>query len=414
VVESKRNSGAANMTNSAEAQGNGNDTAKLRAMRIESIEARLYYVPLTSVLTDARHGTMREFSLVTVSIMTDGGVEGLGYSYTVGKTGGTALLALIRDNLAPALIGVDPRCTEALWEKMWWHLHYVGRGGLASFAISAIDIALWDIKGKLAQEPLWRLLGGHDSSVRVYAGGIDLDLPIDRLRQQTEGNLKRGFRAIKIKVGRDRLQDDVERVATARACLGPDLPLMVDANMRWTVAQAIRAACAFREYDIYWLEEPTIPDDVEGHRKIEVEGGIPVATGENLHTIYEFQKMISAGGVSFPEPDMSNIGGVTGWIKVAHLAEAYNLPVTSHGIHDLHVHLLAAVPNASLMEIHGFGLDPYIAHPLEISNGQVRASERPGHGIEMQWDALEAYRVGAKGHALQSKALRGDVVDLKV
>jgi len=361
--------------------------------RIESVETGLYYVPLATEMTDACHGIMRDFAVVTVRIRTEDGAEGLGYTYTVGQTGGTAVLALVRDDLTPLVAGVDPRRTEQLWEKMWWRLHYVGRGGIASFAISAVDIALWDLKAKLAGEPLWRFLGGHDPRVRVYAGGIDLELPLDQLRRQTEENLRRGFRAIKMKVGRDRLRDDVARVAAVRECIGPDIPLMVDANMRWTVEQAIRASHAFADYDVYWLEEPTIPDDVEGHRRIEAEGRLPVATGENLHTIYEFQKLISCAGVSFPEADMSNIGGVTGWMKVAHLAEAHNLPITSHGIHDLHLQLLAAVPNASFLEAHGFGLEPYLLHPLEISEGIALASDRPGHGVQFKWDLLEDYRV---------------------
>jgi L-alanine-DL-glutamate epimerase-like enolase superfamily enzyme len=275
---------------------------------------------------------------------------------------------------------------------MWWRLHYVGRGGIASFAISAVDVALWDLKAKAADEPLWRLLGGHTNRTKVYAGGIDLELPMDQLAQQTERNLKRGFRAIKMKVGRNRLAEDTRRVAEMRKLLGPDIPLMVDANMRWTVEQAIRASRAFAEYGVYWLEEPTIPDDVEGHRRIETEGPLPVATGENLHTIYEFQKMIAAGGVSFPEPDLSNIGGVTGWLKVARLAEVHNLPVTTHGVHDLHVHLLAAVPNASYLEAHGFGLDAYIREPLQIEDGWAVAPERPGHGVEFDWEALKQHR----------------------
>lgn len=290
------------------------------------------------------------------------------------------------------MAGADPRRTEQLWEAMWWRLHYVGRGGIASFAISAVDIALWDLKAKLAAESLWRLLGGSDPRVRVYAGGIDLELPLDGLREQTEANLRRGFRAIKMKVGRERLREDVARVAAVRDWIGPDTPLMVDANMRWTVEQAIRASQAFAEYDVYWLEEPTIPDDVDGHRRIAAEGRLPVAAGENLHTIYEFQKLIAAQGVSFPEPDMSNIGGVTGWMKVAHLAEAHNLPVTSHGVHDLHVQLLAAVPNASYLEVHGFSLERYLEHPFEISEGVTVAPSRPGHGVELKWKVLEEHR----------------------
>ena len=361
-------------------------------MKITGLDTDLYHIPLPTVLTDATHGEMRHFAVVTAQVRTDEGTAGLGYTYTVGKTGGSAVLALLRDDLAPLLIGRDPRRIEQLWEAMWWHLHYVGRGGIASFAIAAVDISLWDLKAKLAGEPLWRALGGHDRRARVYAGGIDLELSLDELREQTRKNLERGFRAIKMKVGRADLEEDVERVAALRELLGPGIPLMVDANMRWSVEQALRASRAFAAHDVYWLEEPTIPDDIEGHRRIATEGPLPVASGENLHTVYEFQKLIAQGAVSFPEPDVSNIGGITPWIKVAHLAEAHNLPVTSHGVHDLHVHLLAAVPNASFLEAHGFGLEAFLRRPLEIADGYASAPDLPGHGVEFDWEALEAHR----------------------
>jgi L-alanine-DL-glutamate epimerase-like enolase superfamily enzyme len=159
-----------------------------------------------------------------------------------------------------------------------------------------------------------------------------------------------------------------------RAHLGADFPLMVDANMRWGVDEAIRACRALADLQLVWVEEPTIPDDVAGHARIMRDGGVPIATGENLHTLYEFKQMIAAGGVSFPEPDVTNCGGVTVFMKVAHLAEAFNLPLTSHGAHDVTVHLLAAVPNASYLECHGFGLERFIAEPLTIEDG---ARSRP-------------------------------------
>ena len=367
-------------------------------MKIESIKAALYNIPLPQVLTDATHGEMHHFAVMMVQIGTDAGIDGLGYTYTVGKTGGPAVLSLVEQDLAPVLIGQDPSCIEHLWKKMWWHLHYVGRGGLTAFAMSAVDIALWDLKAKQANLPLWRLLGGHDPRVRAYAGGIDLDLSLDALREQTQANLERGFRAIKMKVGRDRLADDIDRVAAMRDLLGPDIPLLVDANMRWSVAQALQASHAFADYDVYWLEEPIIPDDIEGHRRIATEGRLPVAAGENLHTTYEFERMITEGGISFPEPDVSNIGGITAWIKVAQLAEANNLPVTTHGVHDLHVHLLAAVPNASLLEAHGFGLEDYIARPMEFKDGYTDAPERPGHGVIFDFEALETHRASPASH----------------
>jgi L-alanine-DL-glutamate epimerase-like enolase superfamily enzyme len=167
---------------------------------------------------------------------------------------------------------------------------------------------------------------------------------------------------------------------------------MVDANMRWTADEAIRASRALAAHDVLWLEEPTNPDDVPGHTRILRDGALPIAAGENLRTVHDFERLIGAGGVSFPEPDVSNVGGVTAWLKVAHVAEARNLPVTSHGVHDLHVHLLAAVPNASYLEVHGFGLERFIAHPLDLQDGEAIAPDRPGHGVELDWRALEALR----------------------
>ena len=155
----------------------------------------------------------------------------------------------------------------------------------------------------------------------------------------------------------------------------------------------ISSSSRFADYDVYWLEEPTIPEAFEGHHRVQVEGGIPIASGENLHTIYEFQKLIAAGGPSFPEPDVSNIAGITAWLKVARLAEANNLPVTSHGVHDLHVHFLAAVPNASFLEAHGFGLERFLKDPLPISLGYALAPDRSGHGVEFDWQQLSALAV---------------------
>jgi L-alanine-DL-glutamate epimerase-like enolase superfamily enzyme len=360
-------------------------------MSLAAVEAGHYRIPLPTVLSDATHGDIDGFELVTVRLRASDGAEGLGYTYTVGA-GGAAIRALIERDLAPALTGEDPERIEHLWTRMWWRLHYVGRGGPASFAISAVDVALWDLRARRLGRPLWRLLGGSDPRVRAYAGGIDLQFPLDRLQRQTEENLARGFRAIKMKVGRPHLAEDVARVRALRAQLGPELPLMVDANMRWTADEAIRASRAFAEHDVYWLEEPTIPDDVAGHVRVLREGALPVAAGENLHTLHEFARLIDAGGVSFPEPDVSNCGGITVWLKVAHLAEAHNLPVTSHGVHDLHVHLLAAVPNASFLEAHGFGLERFLTEPLRIQDGIARAPERPGHGVAFDWDALARLR----------------------
>jgi L-alanine-DL-glutamate epimerase-like enolase superfamily enzyme len=253
-------------------------------------------------------------------------------------------------------------------------------------------MALWDLMAKRAGTALWRLLGGHDPKVPCYAGGIDLELPLDALLRQTDDNLAKGFRAIKMKVGRQRLAEDVERVRAMRQHLGEDVPLMADANMKWSVDQAVRAARAFRDYDLTWLEEPIVPDDVAGHARVVAEGGLPVAAGENLRTLWEFRHLIAAGGVTYPEPDVTNCGGVTVFMKIARLAEAFNLPVTSHGAHDVTVQLLAACPNRSYLEAHGFGLERYVAEPLAIEEGFALAPDRPGHGIAFDWPGLAEIR----------------------
>lgn len=362
-------------------------------MTIRALACDRYRIPLAVTLTDATHGEMTAFDLVTVRVTDDEGREGLGYTYAGNGAGGSAIRAMIADDLFPLLEGADETRIEALWKRMWWGTHFVGRGGPAAFAIAAVDIALWDLKARQADMPLWRLLGGHDARVRAYAGGIDLMFPLEQLLAQTRANLDKGFRAIKMKVGRDRLDEDVERVGAMRDFLGAGFPLMADANMRWSGDRAVEAALALADSRLTWLEEPMVPEDIAGHARLRRMAPVPIAAGENLHTLAEFRAYVEAGAVSYPEPDVATCGGITAWMKVARLAEAFDLPVTSHGVHDLHVHLLAAVPNASYLEVHGFGLENYIAEPLAVKDGFATAPERPGHGVAFDRHGLEALRV---------------------
>jgi L-alanine-DL-glutamate epimerase-like enolase superfamily enzyme len=358
---------------------------------IESVRTDYYLVPLKTVLSDSTHGRIPHFELVTVRITDSDGTEGVGYTYAV-NSGGAAFKVLIEGYLASVVTGRDPDESERLWQDMWWAVHYSGRGGHATSAISAVDIAIWDLRAKRAGLPLWRFFGGFDPKVPVYAGGIDLEFSVEELLDQADRFQAEGFRAIKMKVGRPHLREDVERVRRMREHLGDDFPLMVDANMKWSADQAIRAARALEEFNLLWIEEPTVPDDVTGHVRVVREGRTPVATGENMHTLYEFHTLMAAGGLTYPEPDVTNCGGMTIFRKIGALAEAHNLPLTSHGVHDLTVHLLAAAPNRTYMEAHGFSLDEYIAHPMPVVDGFTTAPERPGHGIELDWAALEPHR----------------------
>ena len=358
---------------------------------IASVRTDYYLVPLEVVLSDSTHGSIPHFELVTVRITDDDGIEGVGYTYAV-NSGGAAFKTLIDSYLTPVVVGADVDASEQVWQAMWWAVHYSGRGGHATSAISAVDIAIWDLRAKRASQPLWRYFGGFDPKVPVYAGGLDLDFSVEELLAQSDRFQAEGFRAIKMKVGRANLREDVERVRRMREHLGDDFPLMVDANMKWSADQAVRAARALEEFNLLWIEEPTIPDDIAGHVRVVREGRTPVASGENMHTLYEFSNLIVAGGLTYPEPDVTNCGGMTVFRKIAAVAEAHNLPVTSHGVHDLTVHLLAAAPNRTYMEAHGFSLDRYIAQPMLVTDGFTVAPERPGHGVEFDWDALEMHR----------------------
>ena len=365
---------------------------EINSMPIVEIHADQYRVPLETVLTDSTHGEMSDFGLIVVHLVDESGRVGLGYTYTPNAIGASAVWKIIESDLAPLLQHVDPDAIDAIWQKMWWHLHFVGRGGMASFAMAAVDIALWDLRGHRESLALWRLLGGRDPEVPAYAGGIDLYLPTESLLSQAKDFLGQGFRAIKMKVGRQQILEDVERVQAMRNLLGPNFPLMADANMGWSIDQAIKAVDALSQFDLYWLEEPLIPEDLEGHERLGRESRIPIATGENLHSVHEFEHLINYGHVDFPEPDAATLGGITPWMRVAELAQSKGLPVTSHGIHDVHVHLLAGISNASYLEVHGFGLERFIEQRIELKDGKAIAPDTPGHGVKLDLVKLKGYR----------------------
>lgn len=361
-------------------------------MKLASIDTTLYRIPLPVPIQAASTAVMKGFDMVMVRVTDSDGATGCGYTVMHEGFGGP-IAATVHENFTPWTLQQDPRRIEWIWRNLWRTHHYVGRGGAIAFAIAALDTALWDLRGNALGEPLWRLLGGYAPEVRAYAGNIDLNFPVDELLAGASKSLDAGFKSIKMRLGKPTLGEDLARVAAMREHLGSDIELMADANEAWRTDQAARALRALGEFDLVWVEEPIRPDDYAGYAHLRSLGHVPLAAGENLHTLAEFTSLISAGGVDFPEPDLTTCGGVTIFMKVAHLAEAHGLPVTSHGAHDVHVHLLAAAPNAAYLEVHGFGLEQYMAHRLEMHDGMAIAPDRPGHGIEFDWDALERFKV---------------------
>ncbi len=356
--------------------------------KIADVKVGYYKLPLEGNLVDALHGKHDNFELVSATVTTSDGVSGVGYTYT-GGIGGAAIAKMLEVDLAPRVKGMELGDLYEMNAYMNRAIHYVARGGIASFAISALDIAFWDAKLKSENKALADVFGTPQQKVRTYYGGIDLMFSEKELLENIERQMKLGHTAIKIKVGKENEDEDIARVRAVRNFIGDKTDFAVDANMVWSVPQAIRMAKRLEEFNTFWLEEPSNPDNYLGYAEIGKATSIPIAMGENLHTKYEHELAMDIAKIKEPIPDCSNVCGITGFFEVAKLAADRKLKVHSHGMQELHVNVLGALSNAGLVEYHSFPIYQYTLEPLDITNGLLTPSKAAGTGVTFDWDKIK-------------------------
>jgi L-alanine-DL-glutamate epimerase-like enolase superfamily enzyme len=358
---------------------------------VSKAEAFIVNLAVEQVRTDAVQAFISQ-ETVFVQVTADDGAVGLGYSYTIG-TGGTAVLALLRDHLLPRLVGQDSRLIEGIWMDLFASTRATTVGAITSLALAAVDTALWDLRCIRAGEPLWRVAGGYRPSVPLYdTEGGWLHLSTEELVHGAKAAVDAGWGGIKVKVGKPTAAEDFERLSAVRDAVGPRFDLMVDANQSMTFAEALRRVDAYAPVGLFWLEEPMPADDISGHARLARATTIPIAVGESMYSIAHFRSYLEQGAASVIQVDVARIGGITPWLKVAHMAEAFNVDVCPHFLMELHVSLVAAIPNGRYVE-HIPQLRSITTSEMTVESGNAVAPEAPGLGIPWDLDAMDNRRI---------------------
>ncbi len=359
--------------------------------KIEKIELRMVDLVPKVKRTDAIQSFVSQETPIVTITDSDGAV-GTGYSYTIG-TGGSSVMRLLADHLAPRLIGRDADMIEAIWHELEFATHATTIGAITAIALAAIDTALWDLRARRQNLPLWKLAGGAKDRCPLYTteGGW-LHIGTQALVDDALEAKEKGFRGSKVKIGKPHGAEDHARLAAVRAAVGDGYEIMTDCNQGFSVDEAIRRAERLRELDLAWIEEPLPADDLDGHVRLSNSTATPVAVGESLYSIRHFREYMQKGACSVVQVDVGRIGGITPWLKVAHAAEAFDIPVCPHFLMELHVSLACAVQNGRYVEYIP-QLDELTGARMRIEDGQALAPMEPGIGIDWDWDAVKARSV---------------------
>jgi len=360
-----------------------------KQIRITGLETDLLKRPPGTTYYDAIHTFGTESGSVVLRLRTDAGITGWASSSFGMIAGGPAVVqAILEKEVKPVIVGQDPAFPRRIRAELWKALEYQGVGGVAQFAIAAADIAVWDILGKSAGLPVYKMLGAFRDRIPVYSmcgWYYDHDDDLGKFRGQITAAMEQGYGAVKIKVGRSGIEDDARRIRRALDTMGKGKRLMVDANQVFNRNEALRRGRVYQEMGCFWYEEPLAPQDMDGFAMLASALDMRIATGENLNTKYAFADLIGRKGADVVQPDNRRAGGVTEWMEIAALADAAGLELASHGGGSTNLNMLLAMPNAIYMETSG---------PQKMVAGEIAAPEEPGMSSEVPEAEIRRYRVG--------------------
>ncbi|TDQ64418.1 L-alanine-DL-glutamate epimerase-like enolase superfamily enzyme [Maritalea mobilis] len=359
--------------------------------KIERIEIQMVDLAPKVRRTDAIQSFESQETPI-VKITDSDGAVGIGYSYTIGQ-GGPAIMSLLHKTLLPKLIGRDPSNIEAIWRESLFATHATSVGAITSLSLAAIDTALWDLRCKKAGLPLYKMAGGAKDRIQLYSteGGW-LHLTPEQLAEDALARQSDGFKGSKIKIGHKLGADDQARLSAVRNAVGDRFEIMTDANQSFSLSEARRRARMLEEFNVAWFEEPLHADDVGAHENLAASTTVPIAVGESMYSLSQFNEYLRRDAASIVQVDVARIGGITPWLKVAHMAEAYNVAVCPHFLMELHVSLCCAVPNSNWLEYIP-QLDQLTHSKMKIEDGHGVPTSEPGLGIDWDMDAIKSRSV---------------------
>ena len=365
-------------------------------MKITHVETRLLKVPVESEIGDSKR-SVSHLEFVCIRLVTSSGIVGTGYTITVGH-GGSVIKAVLDDLFADDLKGADPHQVRDIWRQLYFgKAHWIGRSGTTTMAQAAVDIALWDIIAKDAGQPLYKVLGAARSGpmpiYNTHAGWLNFSP--ERLRDEALEQIEEGYTALKMKVGKPDLSEDIRRVEHVRDVIGPDIMLMVDANQAWDVQTSLRAARELERFNLGWLEEPLHPDDIRGASEVRSKTAIPIALGEHVYSVHAFQQFVEQKAVDVIQVDVCRVGGITPWLEVAAIANAAGLRVCPHAgdLMQVHQHLVRAIPNSWLLEVIPLWETGPFVNQIKLERGFAHAPEDIGASSDFTDDAWTRFAV---------------------